>query len=517
MEMNKEKTSNKIIEIYGKENYYDVYGGSIFIFITLIIILMLVLSYISVMINIQPIKDNWSEERCKPNIIPFAGLINKPEGSSAFEFTQENYTYCIQNILTPITSDAVQPLSYITSGITAVFGGLLNSFNEMRDMVSNVRTSIGSIATEVFGRIMNVIIPFQQMLLVITDIMGKIGGVLTSALYTVMGTVDLLESMLGAILEFAVIILITMAVLITVLFILVIINIGILNFPMAITLGITSGIALVSFIVISILCAILIVFLEVNLGIPFKSSIPAIPSPSSCFDRNTKIELVGGSFKNISQLKVGEMLKNNSRVTAILKLDSSNQEMFNLNGIIVSGSHPVFYKNKWILVCQHPDRKYISNYIEPIIYCLNTTSKLIEINEMFFSDWDEVFEEEAIQLIEQLNNKQIYGKGIEDIHKYYDTGFVGNTILFLNNGCIREIKDIQNGDILEGNIKVIGIVKIYGLNLHNNYLECLDKSLTNQMEIYHLITDKKYFSVNHNNYNDYNSCVEDFLGNIFTL
>ena len=508
----KELSSNKIFEMYGKVNYYDLYGGSIFMFVILIIILMLVLSYTSIMINIQPIKDNWAEQRCNPKVIPFAGLINKPEGSTTFDFTQENYNYCVQNILTSITGEAVEPLSYITSGITAMFGELLNTFNRMRDMISYVRTSIGNIAKELFGRIMNVIIPFQQIFVTLTDIMAKIGGILTTSFFTVMGVVDLLKSFLGGLLEIFVIVLIAMSLMIIGLFALTIISGLTFNFPLVAILSASSAIALISFIVIAILCAILISFLEVNLGIPFKSSIPPVPTPSMCFDKNTKIELYSGSFKNISQIKIGEVLKNKSIVTAILKLDATQEEMFILNGVIVSGSHPVMYNNEWILVKQHPKRNSILNYNEHVIYCLNTTSKIIEINELIFSDWDEVFKKEATQLINLLNNNNIFGKTIKDIHKYYDTGFHKNTIVFLQNGYIKEIKDIQIGDILEGSIKVIGIVKINGMDLNNknNYLECLDEKFKCN-ELYHLVTDQRFFWVNRKKYNHYNSCIEDFL------
>ena len=508
----KELSSNKIFEMYGKLNYYDLYGGSVFMFVILIIILMLVLAYTSIMVNIQPIKDNWAEQRCNPKVIPFAGLINKPEGSSTFDFTQENYNYCVQNILTSITGEAVEPLSYITSGITAMFGEIINTFNRMRDMVSNVRTSIGNIAKELFGRIMNVIIPFQQIFVSMTDIMAKVGGILATSLFTVMGIVDLLKSLLGGLLEIAVIVLISMSASIVGLFILIVLSGLTFNFPLVAILSASSAIALISFIVIAVLCAVLISFLEVNMGIPFRSSIPPTPTPSMCFDKNTKIELYSGYFKNISQLKIGEILKNNSIVTAILKLDATQEEMFILNGVIVSGSHPVIYNNNWILVNKHPNRTRIPNYNEPIIYCLNTTSKIIEINELIFSDWDEVFEKESTQLIKLLNNNNIFGKTINDIHKYYDTGFHKNTLVFLQNGYIKEIKDIIIGDILEGTIKVLGIVKINGMDLNNknNYLECLDENFKCN-EIYHLVTDQRFFWVNRKKYNHYNSCIEDFL------
>ena len=93
----------------------DQYGGSVILFVIITIVLILLISYCLVMINSQPIIDDWVNQRCKPTIMPFAGLITHPEGVSASEYTQQNFNYCTQNILSNITGFSVQPLSYITN------------------------------------------------------------------------------------------------------------------------------------------------------------------------------------------------------------------------------------------------------------------------------------------------------------------------------------------------------------------------------------------------------------------
>ena len=92
-----------IKKMYEKLNYFDQYGGSVILFIIITIILIFIISYCLIMINVQPIIDDWANQRCKPNIIPIAGFITHPEGVSAFDYTQQNFTYCAQNILTNIT------------------------------------------------------------------------------------------------------------------------------------------------------------------------------------------------------------------------------------------------------------------------------------------------------------------------------------------------------------------------------------------------------------------------------
>ena len=46
--------------------------------------------------------------------------------------------------------------------------------------------------------------------------------------------------------------------------------------------------------------------------------------------------------------------------------------------------------------------------------------------------------------------------------KYNDSGFIGSTRIELDNGTYKEIKDIEIGDILLDNNKVIGKVELCG-------------------------------------------------------
>ena len=185
---NIKNSADKINKLYGDLNYYDVYGGSVIIFIILIIIMLLVFAYTTIMKNLQPIKDNWAVERCNPKVIPFAGLINKPEGASTIQYTQDNFNYCMQNILTSITGYAVEPLTYITSNLTSMYGDIANTLNSIRTVISNVRTNMAKIAEEIFGRLLNIMTPIQVILISFNDFMQKVMGIMTAGLYTSLGT-----------------------------------------------------------------------------------------------------------------------------------------------------------------------------------------------------------------------------------------------------------------------------------------------------------------------------------------
>jgi hypothetical protein len=516
---------------YDNLNYFDQYGSSIVLFILITITLFILCSYCFVMINIAPIKDDWINQRCKPSIIPFAGLINPPEGMSSTDFTKENFDYCTQNIIKGVTGNAVQPLTFITSMLNTLFDKIKNALNGIREMINKIRLQIKAIAEEIMGRIINVTIPLQQIIIGLKDVLSKVQGTMTAGLYTLLGSYYTLKSLMGAIAQLIVTILITMAVMIT----------GLWVVPF--TWGAAAANTAI-FVAISIPMALILTFMTKTLKVQSNLKIPKI----KCFDKNTLLKMNDGSEKTIIDIEVGDILINNNEVTGKIKVETIGSDIYNLNGIIVSDSHIVKYNNTWIPVSEHPESKKIESYNEPFLYCLNTSSKTIIIKDICFTDWDEIYNNDITKFNTLLcvkfnNNKQPYKFKTNDIHKYFDGGFIGSTLIKLKDGSKKTIQDIKVGDILENNENVYGLVEINGKNIDEqcvyylgenkkfeggcnlcffnksiNILTTMDLDennkeikTTKENKLYHLLTDKKSFYVNDLNFYDYNSSIDLFL------
>lgn len=505
-----------ITKLYKNLTYFDQYGSSVLLLIIITTILFLIISYCYVMINIKPIADDWTNQRCHPVNIPFAGLITKPEGSTVAEYTAENFTYCTQNILSSITGYAVEPITFTVNALKEVANGIKDAIQDIRGMFDKIRTYFQSISEEIMGRIMNVMIPLQQIIISFKDFIMKIQGGMTAALYTSMATYNTLQSLMGAIAQFIIIILIAIAVIVAIFWLT----------PFTIGAAI-SGTAI--FIAISIPMAIILAFMTDVLHIHTNLSIPSI----KCFDKNTMIKMNNNSTKKIKDICIGDCLINNNRVTAIIKVETKGSKMYSLDDIIVSDSHIIFYKNNWIPICKHPEAQLIENYNEPYLYCLNTSKKIIKIKNYIFTDWDEIYDKTILQ----IKNNPVYPvKKKSDIHKYLDSGFNSNTKIKMHTGIYKKIKNIKIGDFLDKGIKVYGIVKINGLNLNNQYIFSLGKNIKcgpniiynknnkqktslnikkritkKQSVLYHLLTNKKYFYINKNKIYDYNAAIDFFL------
>ena len=170
------------------------------------------------------------------------------------------------------------------------------------------------------------------------------------------------------------------------------------------------------------------------------------------------------------------------------------------NAVIVSDSHLVKWGEEWIRVSSHPLAKKIeTTYDKPFLYCFNTSSHIIPIQDFLFSDWDET-------VIEKSSTKQPF------------VGFNKYFLISLEDGSQKIISDIQIGDVLEKGITVTGVVEsinneniyFFDLGIHENILErgCSASFLNNLVKdhrtVFHLLTNTQDFYVKGNVYSDYN-------------
>lgn len=512
------ESAHKVKKLYKNLTYFDQYGTSIILCIILLTILFWVHGYYTIMANVQPIKDNWVKRRCDPKVIPFAGLINKPDNQTATEFTQDNFTQCVQDMLKPVTQKAVSPFDYMTRSFLAVFGVIIAAFQRVREMSSVLRDQFAVIAENIMGRLINFIVPIQQIVMAIKDSMAKVVGVMQTSINTGVGLLFAIKSLLGVIVTSAIqVLLILLAVLIALIIIMVIVFFFLPGYFFYVA-GLVGTYSTFYMTIVGLLMFI-IAFLQINLGIQQVGVIPGLPDvPRLCFDGNTQVLLLNQTYKNICEIQVGDVLSDGGIVTAKMQLNAHCVDMYDLNGVIVSAKHRVKYNDKWVHVSDHPSAKLLFEYNQPHIYCMNTTTKQFIINNMTFIDWDEIFEHENIVLSNIFHSEYdiLPGESLDYIHKYYDGGFEADVEILLNNGEILPINKICVGSILSGDVHVHGIVVIDKTMIENKTNIYKNKEGVHNLEesstkLYHLLTDKGYFYVDETKFPDYNNYIDSLI------
>lgn len=482
---NMNNTNEYVNQLYDKMTYLDMYGSTVILFIVFTAFIFFIYTYFQAIQKREEIVNDWSNQRCNPKYIPFAGFINAPDGKSAFEFTGENFQYCSQSIFVNIFGKVLKPIELMLSGLTNFFKTMQTSLNQIRGVLSTLRDNISTFVNELLNKVFIVLIPLQTILIKVMDLLNKIKGVTMTSLYSMLGAYMTLKSLLGAMMELVIKVLVIMTIIIVGLW-----AAGPMMWPAA-------AASSAAYLGISIPLAIVLYFLSDVLHIKTSS----IPKLRRCFDKNTPIKMLDGTVKKIKDISVGDLLENGIKVTAKFKVDSSKLKMFRLNNIIVSETHIVKYNEKWIQVIEHPDafELFSDVYKEPFLYCLNTSSKEITINGITFSDWDELYDKELNNVLHFIssNNEVINPNDRENIHHFLEKGLEYDTNVYLADNSKKCIKYINIGDKLSTNGYVYGIVEILNPNKQSS-----------QVKLYHLLVTNKYFETDQKIIRDYNDTID---------
>lgn len=510
MEANLFESINKI---YRDKSYFELYGVDLIITFFIIYFILLATTYFYILTYKKNIQIDWSNKRCNPLYLPISGFIVKKNNQTATQATGENFHYCTRNILTTITNEAFAPIYYLFNVLNSISSQQSGSINSVRGMFNKVRTNIGNTASNISDRTLNVSMPIVHQAINSRDTLSRIHGIATTVVYQLFGLFITTFSLFRFFKNVLVGLLVIMAAAIVALWILSFVPF------VGIPAGIAAGTSTLLY--IAILVPFLIVIILISIIFKYKGgrSPPSIPGRPSCFDKNTNIEMNDGSIKKISDIMIGDILKDNNKVTATIKSAIGKNKMYKINDILVTGSHKMLINNNWIKASEYDKSILINDYSEEIVYCLNTENKLINIQEFIFMDWDELDFDEVKIL--QKNNKY-------DINKTFNNGIIGNTLLNTENGN-KLIKDINIGDNLGNENYVLAVMKVLPDNLHV-INKCLDKNksiiLTLNLlqdtsfivddnikcnELYQLKTTKGYYYIFDFKINDYDSIIEKIL------
>ena len=530
---------NYLLNKYATKNtYMSKYSGSVVITILTLLTFIVAFGYNHYQAQLKFLRKNWNTVKCNPLVIPFAGLINAPKGESAMNYTEKNLNECMYDVMEDIAEVEKAAQSAAQAVANETVSGLDEALNASRSLISEIRSSISSVFSGIFSKIHNTMIPIQNIMIKSQNNINNSQAVLSTAMYTGVGSILSLRSFLAA---FSTIIIV---------FILLL-SVGV--FPVEIATG--SGLSMIPFVgwalaipffaaaavTIGLVIAIVAIFVPFNTTLQqILTNTQKIKSSSYCFDEDTEILLKSGEKKKIKDLIIGEELAFDGKVKGIIKLSSKDQNMYKLRRTIVSGSHSYLDENGEInYVRNHPESIMLDNYYKEYIYCINTESKYIHIDDVIFFDWDEITDSEVDRLKNNLKDLLPNNFKKSQIHSYLDSGFVGDTKIELEDGRLVNIKDVEINDILKFGENVLGVVKIDAseinkileYNIKNNKLVGSSNLVFNdetlgrynstinikgikkikQKYLYHLITDTKKFMINDLEFLDYSFSLEHCL------
>lgn len=380
-----EAVYTKVNKLYRQAGYLNIYGIDLIITIVIVISFLIIIIYFSIKNNLGPLRANWDINKCKPSVIPFAGLINKPDDDTVFEFTQKNFISCAESMLRNIVDGVFEPIFSTLNNVNFNFSQLTESLQILFDQMSNMQFTTSTIIDKLYVYVLLLIEPFRDFFTSIKDLFNKIKGIIIVLLYSLYAPLYILVAGVDLLKEKLIKLMTTTASAALAAGIAAALFPPLL--PASITLGLLSaGIALISGL-------LLIVVNKIN------------NSAQACFDPNTKIMLKNGNIVKMENIELGSTLKNGSVVESVMRisnLDNNNNiihKMYKIEKgefnepIYVTGSHLVYdsiIKNFVKVENYRGLNPALQTEQEcPELACLITSDHTIPIGSVIFHDWED--------------------------------------------------------------------------------------------------------------------------------
>ena len=284
------------------------------------------------------IKDNWSEYRSHPFILPFAGFINPEKGVSMVKSTFNNFIRVLSNIVSSFFKILMKPINAMLSIILKLFKAVGGVLQKIRVQINIMRNFLFKLFENMYIRLQNGVAAITYLFLKMRESLKRSFGIFNLVLSTMDHSIMFFESLVKG-------------------------PIGYFG-KLAQQMGWASAIYL--------------------FGLP--GQLTWSYALDICFNPNTQIVLSNGIVKNISEIRLGDILYGNNKVVGKLKVNYSQNIIYSLDNIEVTAGHVVQYKDHWIRIRDHPDAKLVKTDID-CVYCLVTDTGIISIGNYTFKDY----------------------------------------------------------------------------------------------------------------------------------
>ena len=182
---------------------YTEYNGTSIIFVSIITIVTAgVVYYTYIIKDLKDLRENWQDEKCKVQNIPFAGIINPPtDGTSRMEYTANNLSGCLNDITKDVADSAMKPFNIAIDSIKNVFGMMLQAVNVVRQKMNGMRNNIAEIMGRFYIILHTILLEINRLVLKVRDTFSKVVGVVKASIFSTMSTFMALTSFMGAMMQ----------------------------------------------------------------------------------------------------------------------------------------------------------------------------------------------------------------------------------------------------------------------------------------------------------------------------
>lgn len=391
---------------------------------------------------------NWASHRMDPLML-FMAPFFKPEEDprSRFQFASDNFTEVVKIYMDKMIAVALTPVFQIFGTLTSSIATSANGLTAIRSLLGKMFTSFQSmvdIFTRRFGNIGQALTStFRQLM----QSLERTWAVAVSSIYAGLSAIHAMKNVVQLMVTIVITILIILAVLIFFFFF-----------------------ALWPLLPLIILGGVMVGEAAPLLGMGNDAA--GASSSLACFDIHTRIALPEGGDRALQDVKPGTVLHGDSVVEGVLRFEDTEKpcDMYNLDGVLVTGSHIVYEGDTPLFVAEHPDAT--DHGTRSTVICLLTSNRRIPVVSnkgiRLFADWEELDNEDdgALEAWHTHVFSVLNGPSEEKpTHRSKEeAGFSGLVQIWGEDGTFIPISDIVPGmHIVDANgcpTRVTGVVEL---------------------------------------------------------
>ena len=307
---------------------------------------------------------NWSKYRCKIYLAPFAGLIKPEKGKSTAEIGIKNVLTCLWLQIKYAFKVLMTPIHYILAMYAYFCEIIKNVLNTFRKQLVVIRNLLINIVIEVFTRLQNIASEFVVEFVKFRDILKRsvasfklLVSIMEVTAYSLSG---MIKGGIGDMLLFA-------------------------QFVAPALVGYTAP-----------------------LSIPLMMILyPSFFGMGCCFHHNTLVK-TNKTNKSFDKIKKISFRKETDLIGIQLFKNTEKITFYQYKSDLVTGTHQIYYNNKWCLVKNCPLANLTTHYQE-FLYCLSTSNNRIITPSATYLDWEETSLRGGLLTEKKTNLKRLNG------------------------------------------------------------------------------------------------------------
>lgn len=435
------------------------------------------------------VMNRWSDRRCDLAVMVAASFF-KPESDprTSSQFAGDNFEFCMKSYVDRFIELFSAPINAVLGKQENLANGASGMMNSLRNIAHTLYTTFATYMDGYFKKFKTSVFEMSRMVQYLKMAMNRINGIIMSMVYS---GITLFRGMVNAV-QF----IIKIILFICVLMLIIIIILFFILFPVMPIIMTTLG--------------AIIITVTAMAGV-MSGSIAADAEDKKrgfCFSGDTLLSVRRHGVYcpiPIAEIRIGDEIEDETctgtRVTAIIQMDGEGVPLYDLEGVIVSESHLVKGTDHIWKVVGVDERAKKTEKRARVLYCLNTSTRIIPVRAtngsfLSFRDWEEIAENDATGqyywnylILSLLNRKDTYSQWKESVRMPTDIPLVAPERLVKTRTGFRPIMSVlqeQHDESLESRVcfgkvldrhgkeqRILGVihaeVEEHELDLHDPY------------------------------------------------